>query len=97
LFGRTFTKPGISTGNEIVKGTAYVKPEKTLIALGNFSDSLQTVQLGIDWAGIGMNAERVKLSSPFINNIQTAAEWQNGQSIPIEPRKGLIIVLESER
>lgn len=85
------TSPAITTNVEKVKGTAYVKDGKTLIALGNFSDKEHTIQMNIDWDQIGLNPKEVVLYFPQIKDFQKENQAKIDNSIKIAARKGFLI------
>ena len=71
------------------------KGKKTLISLGSWSSSNATVKLTFDWATLGLIGSAVKLlTAPAIPSFQTAQSWGVGDSIPVEPKKGWLLVVE---
>jgi hypothetical protein len=81
----------VTTSNSDVKTTVYKKEGKSLIAIGNFSDSPQTISLKIDFESLGLNPENTKLIAPEIQDFQPKKEWKTSDKITIEPRKGWLI------
>ena len=79
-----------------IHATAYVsKGQKTLISLGSWSSTNATVKLTFDWATLGLAGSAVKLlTAPAIPSFQTAQSWGVGDSIPVEPKKGWLLVVE---
>jgi hypothetical protein len=79
-----------------IHATAYVnKGKKTLISLGSWSATNATVALTFDWAVLGLSSSSVKaLTAPAIPNFQAARSWVVGESIPVEPAKGWLLVVE---
>lgn len=79
-----------------IHATAYVsKGKKTLISIGSWSSSNATVKLTFDWATLGLLGSAVKsLTAPAIPSFQTAQSWGVGDSIPVEPKKGWLLVVE---
>jgi len=84
----------ISTNDRNVKVTFYKKDDKSLVAIGNFSDSPQTVTLKINFEKLGLNPDKVKLIAPEIKDFQLAQQWNVNEEIMVEPRKGWLIYLE---
>ena len=83
----------VTTTNSDVKTTVYKKEGKTLISIGNFSDTPKTVSLKIDFEELGLNATNTKLVAPGIQDFQPEKEWNPGDKITVEPRKGWLIYL----
>ena len=86
--------PLVTTNHPDVKATVYLKEDKMLIALGNFTDQLQAVALTINWANTELNKNKIKLICPEIRDFQSASVLTLEDSIPIEARKGLLILVE---
>jgi hypothetical protein len=84
----------VTTGCPEVKATVYVKPDKLLISLGNFSDQNQEVSLTVDWKAIGWDPSAVRLWAPEIENFQSARDFSPSEKILVEPRKGWLIYVE---
>jgi hypothetical protein len=84
----------VVTISQDVKATVYLKPDKMLVALGNFSDQNQEIQLNIDWKALGWDPSKVKMFAPGIENFQQAREFKVTDKIPVEPRKGWLIYID---
>lgn len=87
-------KPAVTTTDSVVKATAYKKPGRTLLSIGNYSDEAKTVQLNIDWAQLGLDPQKVRFTAPQVPHMQEAKEWKKGETIQMEPRKGWLIYIE---
>ncbi len=81
----------VSTGNANVLASLYVKEDKIMVAMGNWTDREQNIGLTIDWKKIGMNPYSVKIEIPKIDDLQdsTIADLDN---LVIPASKGLILV-----
>eukprot|EP01046_Picozoa_sp_COSAG06_P078168 COSAG06_NODE_25818_length_628_cov_0.775047_1_plen_109_part_00 len=79
-----------------IHATAYVsKGNKTLVALGSWSSTNANVTLDVDWSVLGLSASAIKtVTAPAIANFQNATAWRMGEAIPVEPKKGWLLVLE---
>jgi len=84
----------VKTNCPDVRATAFIKQDKVLIAIGNFSDSTQLVQLSFDWKTLGINPDRFRMRMPEIENFQSALPIEHKSFIKIEGRKGKLIFLE---
>ncbi len=86
--------PPITTTRSEVKATVYKKQGKSLIAIGNFSDTPQSISLKIDFEKLGINQENAKLVAPEIQDFQPAKEWKANDKITVVPRKGWLLYIE---
>ncbi len=87
-------RPAVVASDDAVKVTAFKRMGRTLLSLGNYSDTVKTVTLKIDWHRLGLNAHKVHLVAPFVKNLQQAAEWSVDSTIMVQPRKGWLIYIE---
>lgn len=87
-------EPVVLTNNSQVKATAYIREGKTLIALGNWSDKTEKVQLNLDWNRIGFSSAEVKLIASEIADFQPSAQFAITDEIPIESKKGWLLIIE---
>lgn len=85
--------PAVIASDEAVKVTAYRKPDKTMLSLGNYSDEVKTVRLNPDWEQLELNPQQVKLVAPEITGFQKAEEWTIDDEIAVQPRKGWLIYI----
>jgi hypothetical protein len=86
--------PVVTSDEEHVKVTAYLKEDKVLLSLGNFSDKKQKVTLKINWEQVGLDQQKVKVIMPAIQDFQDAETIDLGDIIEVEARQGKLIVLE---
>lgn len=86
--------PVVTTNNPKVKATAYVRDGKTLIALGNWSDKTEQVRLTIDGQQTGIDLSKARLVAPAVESFQPAAEFKPGEPIPVESKKGWLLILQ---
>ena len=85
----------VSTSHADVKATVYKKDGRTLISIGNFSDSSKSILLKIDFEKLGLDADNIKIIAPAIKDFQTEKEWKVGDKITVDARKGWLIYIES--
>ncbi len=88
-------KPIVATSDRQVKATAFVRDGKTMVAVGNYSNEAKKVRLDIDWNRIGLDSSKAELKAPAIEHFQTSATWRKDAAIPVDPKKGWIILLEN--
>jgi hypothetical protein len=89
------TDPLVETGLPDIKATAFMQRDKVLISLGNFSDESEEVTLHMDWEQLEIDPEKARLRAPKIENFQEAMTLKLNQPIRVEPRKGLLLYLET--
>ena len=83
----------IKTSDPEVKATAYVKPDKVLISIGNFSNQDKSIHLTFDWKALGMNEATVSLEAPFVKDFQQASTFKLDDRIPVKSKEGWLLVL----
>ncbi len=86
MIGYWEEKPLVSTKN--VQATTYLKNKKMLISTANWATTWVAVKLNIDFAGTGLNPDKVKITAPVIKNFQPENKFDENETIPIDPEKG---------
>ena len=84
----------VKTDNENVPATVYRKEGKALVAIGSWADKPVDVKLAIDWKALGLKPDHVKITVPEVERFQAARTLKVGDSIPVEPMKGLMLIVE---
>jgi hypothetical protein len=64
-----------------------------LIALASWAKEPVDIRLAIDWKKLGLDPKKAALSAPAIDKFQVAAEFKPGDTIRVEPGKGLLLTL----
>lgn len=82
----------VKCDNENVKVTAYAGKDTLLLAIGNFSDTLQQARLSLtgewkSWEG------QLQMEAPAIERYQEARTFTAGQPITVPPKKGWLVLL----
>lgn len=88
--------PLITTDHPHVKATAYVKEDRVLVSIGNFSDEYLEVKLSLDQDRLGFSSGQIRCHAPEIENFQPYMEFDLNEKIGIEPRKGYLLYLKPE-
>jgi hypothetical protein len=88
--------PAVETDHPDVKATAYIREDRVLIAVGNFSDHPRRVRLLIDWDRTGLEAEGAVLTAPEIEDFQENSRFEIKERIPVQPRKGYLLYLTAK-
>jgi hypothetical protein len=84
----------IKTNRKDVLATAYVKKGKVLIALASWAKSRVNIKLSIDWAALGLDPRKANLFAPAIRAFQPAALFAPTDTIPVNPGRGWLLVLD---
>ncbi len=84
----------VRTDQPDVLATVYQKESSALISLASWASETVQVRLQIDWAALGLDAARARLSAPEIPDFQEAASFSPTDAIPIEPGKGWFLELK---
>ena len=83
----------VHTGNEEVLASVYVKTDKILIALGNWTDREQHIRLTIDWKEIGLDPATARIEIPEIEDLQQNATEVDLMHLTLPASKGLILIV----
>ncbi len=83
----------VQTGNAKVKATVYKKAGKTLIALASWDKDCK-VKLAVDWAALGLDPAKVKLTAPEVKGFQPAASFALSDEIPVKGNQGWLLVAQ---
>lgn len=84
----------VRTGAGDVLATVYKRSGKSLIAIASWARDTARVRLQVDWKALGLDPARVRLRAPAIAGFQPAAEFAASGEIPVEPKKGWMLVAE---
>jgi len=63
--------PAVTTDRGDVYATAFIKKNKTLVAIGNWSDKPVEVRLKIDWKRLGLDSSESVIVAPAIDGYQS--------------------------
>ena len=68
----------VTTGHADVLATCYVRPGRTMVALASWATEAVTVRLTMDWAALGIDAARARITAAPIERFQPAASFAPG-------------------
>ena len=85
-------KNPIKTNNKEILTSVYLKKDKIMIAMGNWSKSDQRISLNIDWGKIGMDPHKAKIEIPNIEGLQKSG-YVDGMNLIIPASQGLIAII----
>lgn len=86
-------QPAVQTSDSAVKATAYIGQGRTLISLGNYSDSPKTVLVYPDWEQLGLDAKTATWSQPMVAHFQGESVLSAAHAVVIPPRQGRLIII----
>jgi len=94
MFGYWDPDCPVKTSSREVPATAYVKPGKTLIALGNWGAKETRVRLELNWQAMGLDPTKATLFAPDVGGFQPSAVFRPGDLIPVSPKRGRLIIVD---
>lgn len=80
-----------------VKVTAYVKPQETLLAIGNFDMKDQTIRLDYNWEALGIDPSKAILYAPEIVDFQQEQTFGINENIPVGSKKGWLLIVKEKK
>jgi hypothetical protein len=83
----------VRTGRDDVLATAYVRKDRTLIAIASWAKETVRVNLAIDWKALGLDPATARLTAPDAPGFQHAATFAPGDAISVEPGRGWLLVV----
>lgn len=86
----------ITTNQDMVKATAYVKPGQVLVSIGNFDTKDHDVQLNINWKSLGFGPQDAVIEAPEVKDFQEATTWKAGQSISVKAKRGWLLIIRKK-
>ena len=86
-------QPVITTNQDNVYATAYVKDGKTLVAIGSWVDKPLHVKLNIDWDRLGLKASEVNIVAPEIKDYQKGRSFKEGESFSVNTKGDLLLII----
>lgn len=82
----------VKTGNKDVLASVYLKKDKVMIAMGNWTNTDQTVNLEINWKKLGFDPKSAIIEIQNIDNLQSAGQ-ADVKNMNIPGSKGLILII----
>ncbi|MBW8041396.1 MAG: hypothetical protein FVQ85_15550 [Planctomycetes bacterium] len=86
----------VQTGCPDVLATAYVKNDKTLVALASWAAHPVKCTLKIDWPALGLDPDRVRIEAPAVEGLQEAGSYDPEEPILVAPGRGLLLMILPE-
>ena len=85
----------VITGRAKVLATMYQRRDRLLIALGSWENEVVSVQLKIDWDRLGLDKNKARITAPYIEGYQAAQIFDSDNTIPVDPLKGRLLLVEN--
>jgi hypothetical protein len=82
----------VRANNPNVLATAYVRPDRTMIAIASWDPKPADVKLAIDWKALGLEESTTKLHAPAIKDFQEEKTFTPSDTIPVQPTQGWILI-----
>jgi hypothetical protein len=83
----------VRTGRPDVLATSYVREGRTLLALASWAKDTTRVRLSVNWKALGLDSTTARISAAEVKDFQPAASFAAGDSIPVPPGKGWLLVI----
>ena len=84
----------VTTGYRHAPASVYKKEDRIMVAIANWYDEHKDLWLNTDWNKIGMNRNEVVYRAPYIRDFQEEKVYSPWERIPVEPGKGVILIIE---
>ncbi len=84
----------VQTGRQDVLATVYRKPGRALVSIASWAPEAAQVPLSIDWKALGVDPRTARITAPAIEGFQPEAKFAGGQPIPVEPKRGWLLLIE---
>lgn len=84
----------VRTDHKDVLATVYRRDGRSLVALASWAAEPVNVRLQVDWPALGLDPAKAKIRAPAIADFQPNRDWTPSDAIPVEPRRGWLVVLE---
>ena len=92
----------VNTSDPDIKATVYQKlgrglEGKVLIALASWADHAVDVSLSIDWSKLSISPVTARIVAPEIKDYQRGQVFSVGSTFTLQPKRGLLLIIESMR
>ena len=83
----------VKTNNPEVLATVFKKDRSALVAIASWAKDDVNIKLTIDWKALGIDPRKATITAPEVKNFQPAGSFRDGQEIPVQKGKGLLLVI----
>ncbi len=77
-----------------VLATTYVRDGRAMVAIASWATGKVDARLSIDWKALGIDPSTARITAPEIAGFQPGRAFLPGASIPIDPGKGWLLVID---
>jgi len=84
----------IKTNHQDVLLTYYLHPDILLISIASWAEAPVNIRIKADWESLGFDPDKSKLTAPQIKNFQSKAIFELEEMVPVEPKRGWLLILE---
>ena len=85
----------VTTDQPEVLATAYVRSDRTLVAVANFAEEHRDIHLDVNWRQLGIALQNARVRAPDIEEVQEQTEFRPGDAIPVSAKRGWLLILEA--
>jgi len=82
----------VKTSHPDVLATVYVRDDSVLVAMASWASEPVSVSLEVDWQALGLDPASTVWEAPESEEFQPAARFKAGESIPVDPGKGWMLI-----
>ena len=94
MYGYWSASCPVRTDRDDVLATVYVRPGRALVAVASWAPEPATIGLTIDWQALGLDPANARLRAPALPDFQPEATFAPADTIPFEPGKGWLLLIE---
>jgi hypothetical protein len=94
MIGYWDTACPVKTDNKNVLTTVYLRNGKALVSIASWADKKVNVRLIIDWKTLKIDFMKAKISAPEVEKFQPSRIFKVDEEIPVEPKKGWLLLFE---
>lgn len=87
----------VKTNNPQVLATIYKKDKNALVSIASWAYNDVNIKLHIDWKALGIDPAKATITAPEVKNFQPAAEFKDGQDIPVAKGKGWMLIIKENQ
>ncbi len=84
----------VKTSDANVLATVYRKTGKAMVSVASWAPENKPVTLAINWAALGIDPARARITAPAIRGFQEATVFKPNDPIPVPAGKGWLLVIE---
>jgi hypothetical protein len=84
----------VTTGHPSILATTYLRPDEALVVLASWAEEDVTLDLSVEWEGLGLDPVGTEAFAPDVEGLQSAAEM-DVSAVPVPANQGLFLRLRS--